>query len=126
MKRRILAIFLAIAMTLGLFFTPPSLAVGNQESDRGAVLTASSPNFEINLYPKPDSKSERLGYGLSADKVIILQQMSTNGGYSWYRVRFDNPPYAEGWIRGDYLKFINQDNAASFGKDTYLGNRSSR
>ena len=78
MKRRILAIFLAIAMTLELFFTPPSLAVGNQESDRVAVLTASSPNFEINLYPKPDSKSERLGY----------------------------------------------DNAASFGKDTYLGNRS--
>jgi hypothetical protein len=48
-------------------------------------------------------------------------------GFSWYRVRFNNPPYVEGWIRGDYLVFINQDSGSLPSipdKNRYLGNRS--
>lgn len=133
MLKKILGFFLAITITLASFLAFTSLALGgenhsNQGSDRLAVLTASSPNVEISLYPKPDPKLTRLGYGLSGDKVTILQQMASNQQISWYRVRFNNPPYVEGWIRGNYLVFINQNSGSVPiipDKNRYLGNQSS-
>ena len=112
-------------------FTPLAFgaeAQNNQGGDRLATLKAPSANFEISLYPKPDSKLDRLGFGLSGDEVTVLEQMSSNKRFSWYRVRFDNPPYVEGWMEGKYLMFINQDNVAKpsiSDKNRYLGNHAS-
>jgi hypothetical protein len=132
MLKKILGLFLAVTITLASFSAFTSLALGvenqsNQGSDRLATLTAPSANFEISLYPKPDTKLDRLGYGLSGDGVTILEQMASNKDFSWYRVRFNNPPYVEGWIRGDYLVFINQDSGSVSSladKNRYLGNQS--
>jgi hypothetical protein len=123
----VLLLVLLIALwTLG----GSALAAGkqsNQGLDRLATLTADSPNFEISVYPQPDRKLDRLGYGLSGDTVTILEQMSVNRVFSWYRIRFDNPATTEGWIEGKYLTFINADHAApdaAPAPDLYLGQRS--
>ncbi|MEG3436697.1 SH3 domain-containing protein [Pannus brasiliensis CCIBt3594] len=127
MLKRALGLLLALTIAL---WGGTALAAGNQSNqgiDRPATLTADSPNFEISVYPKPDTKLDRLGYGLSGDGVTILEQMGVNRGFSWYRVRFDNTAKTEGWIQGQYLTFLNTDNTApdkDTGKNRYLGNRS--
>ena len=136
MMKRLLGFFLMITIAVVAVvsvFDFTSLALGGesqnnqQGSDRLGTLTAPSPNFEISLYPKPDPKLERLGYGLSGDRVTILQQMASNPNLSWYRVKFNNSPDVEGWIKGDYLIFINQENDSPLSipdKNRYLGDRS--
>ena len=139
MMKRLLGFFLMITIAVVAVvsvFDFTSLALGgesqnhhpnHQGSDRLGTLTAPSPNFEISLYPKPDPKLERLGYGLAGDRVTILQQMASNPKLSWYRVKFNNSPDVEGWIKGDYLIFINQENNSSLSipnKNRYLGDRS--
>jgi hypothetical protein len=132
LKRTLLGLLFALILVVGglLWSTPLALAAGNQSNqggDRPAALTADAPNFEISVYPKPDSQLDRVGYGLAGDKVTILEQMGVNQGFSWYRVRFENPVATVGWIQGRYLTFINLDNSASdptASKTRYLGNRS--
>ena len=122
MLKRFLAISLALTIFLVgyLSFAPSALA--DQQNQRAAVLSAAKADFEINLYPQPDSKIKRLGYGLSGDTVKILEQVSNNSGYSWYKVRFDNPPNAEGWVKSDYISLVNQNPGQS--KNGYLGSQS--
>jgi hypothetical protein len=129
MSKRTLGLLLVLTIALwGIGGS--ALAAGNQSnqgSDRPAALTADSPNFEISVYPKPDPKLDRLGYGLAGDEVTILEQTGTNRGFSWYRVRFDNTSRTEGWIEGKYLTFINSDGGApdsTPAKNRYLGTRS--
>lgn len=130
MLQRIISLLLGLFIVLGgaVEFAPSALAAGNQTNQAGArfaTLTADSPNFEISVYPKPDSKLERLGYGLAGDKVTILEQRGVNQGFSWYRVQFENPAAPEGWIQEPYLTFLNADpiSAEPPTPNRYLGNR---
>jgi hypothetical protein len=124
MIKRALGLLMVVTIAV-LGFSPLGWAIGNSGNDRRAALSADSPNFEISVYPQPDTKLDRLGYGLAGDEVTILEQMARNRGFSWYRVRFENPSSTEGWIEGKYLTFLNSDrNGSDRGaSERYLGNR---
>jgi hypothetical protein len=78
-----------------------SLAQGNQ-SNQGrefqATLIAPDPSFKIDVYAQPDSRRRRIGYGFGGMAVRVLEQVGSNDGSTWDRVRFENDPYLEGWI----------------------------
>ena len=69
-----------------------------------ATLTASDPYSQINYRSMPSLSGRRLGYGLVGDRLTILDTSLAPNGYTWYKVRFEMAPYAEGWIRGDFVR----------------------
>ncbi len=131
LKRTIGLVLSALIIFAGIIcLTPGAIAVSNQNkgaTERTAVFTADKPNYEISIYPRPNSKLERIGYGLPGDEVTIKEQMRTDRGFSWYRVRFDNEFQSEGWVQEKFLTFLNPDRTISDNipdKNRYLGNRS--
>lgn len=102
------AIFAITIAAMILFILPTSFvfAAGNQNNqamNKSALLVASEPNARINIYPKPNTHNHRIGYGLSGDRVTVLEQVGSNEGYTWNHIRFDNSPYLEGWVREDSI-----------------------
>lgn len=69
-----------------------------------AVLTATNPSSRINLRPSSSTSGSPIGYGLVGDRITILDASNAPDGYVWYKVRFENPSNAEGWIRGDFVR----------------------
>ncbi|MDX2228908.1 MAG: SH3 domain-containing protein [Leptolyngbyaceae cyanobacterium bins.349] len=133
--RPILSIMLTAIAALVVYLMPitPKLAwANNQEMNQLAVLTAPEPDTEINVYLGPGSREQKIGYGLSGDRVTVLEQVGSNEGYTWNHIRFNNPPNAEGWVRTDYLSFqllqippVNtpQMNQTPVSTNGYLGNQ---
>ncbi|MGP1386572.1 MAG: SH3 domain-containing protein [Thainema sp.] len=100
----------------------------NQAIHQPASLVAPDPEMEINIYPKPDTRTARVGFGLSGDPVTVLEQVGSNSGTTWNRIQFEGATEAAGWVQLDYLSLQSSDqqgqsNPASGG---YLGNRSSQ
>lgn len=101
-----IAIALLFLFILGV---TPSLAAGNnnqsnQDINQPATLISPEPSFKINIYPQPNLDSQRIGYGLGGDPVMILEQVGSNNNDDlWDLVRFENAAKIEGWVRQKYV-----------------------
>jgi hypothetical protein len=98
------------AITLLILSPVPVWAADNQSNqvtNQSAMLVAPEPDFKINIYAQPDTRLPRIGYGLGGDRITVLEQVGSNEGYTWHRVRFDAGEDAEGWVRGDFVAFDN-------------------
>ena len=106
-----------LAMLVFLHATPAVLAAdagnqsNNQDLNQSATLVAPEKNFQIDIYAQPNAQQQkRIGYGISGDRVTLLQQIGSNTGKTWNLVRFENPPYAKGWVSQEYLSVQNAQN----------------
>jgi len=77
----------------------------NQDINQPAMLIAPNPEFKIKIYPKPDTTKHQIGYGLSGDRVTVIEQVGSNEGFTWNYVRFDDLSHVNGWIREDFVNF---------------------
>jgi len=68
-----------------------------------SVLVAPEPNFEIDVYPKPGTDKQRVGYGVGGDQVTVLEQVGSNEGYTWNYVQFAGASALKGWIREEFV-----------------------
>jgi hypothetical protein len=95
---------LAIAL-LTLTFSPAAWAAnaGNQAIDQPATLIGPEPDTQISIYPKPATRPGPMGYGISGDGVTVLEQVGSNQGITWDAVRFNNPPYTQGWVQAEFV-----------------------
>ena len=101
----------------------------NQSVERPAALVSSKPNARIAIYLRPDEEENRVGYGIDGDSVTVIEQTSDNQNKVWNHIRFDNPPYAEGWVPETSVALKSaeaqkQRRQQAIG-DRYLGNRQS-
>jgi hypothetical protein len=114
LKQRLqILLVVVVAISLLILSPLPVLAVGNQSNqavNQAAILIAPEPDFKINIYPKPDAQSSRVGYGLGGDRVTVLEQVGSNEGYTWHRVKFNAGKDAEGWVQGDFVAFDEPQN----------------
>jgi hypothetical protein len=108
-KPFIVAMLMAIALSLTIV-APFVFADGNLSSNQSnqslnqpSVLVAPEPSFEINVYPQPGTKKQRVGYGLGGDRVTVLEQVSSNEGYIWKYVQFAGSSKLKGWIREEFV-----------------------
>jgi len=69
-------------------------------TDRVAVLQGD----EVNVRSAPSTISKVMHYGLSGDRVVVLESLTGENGYLWHRVRFASQ--AEGWVRGDLVQVL--------------------
>ncbi|WP_416674602.1 SH3 domain-containing protein [Egbenema bharatensis] len=97
---------LTIALLLGWASPAPMVVAANQSNqdlNQPALLFSADSNHEISIYPKPDLHPHRIGYGMSGDRVTILEQTGSNEGKTWSYIRLDKPPYQKGWVREDNI-----------------------
>ncbi len=132
--RRLLSVLLlaaftfTVALTMVVMLPATGWAAdyqGNQSIDRPASLVAPEPDVEIAVYPQPDAGQRRVGYGANGDAVTILEQVSDNQSTTWNHIRFDNPPYAEGWVQAEFVLIAdaNGQSQQTAEGNRYLGNR---
>lgn len=97
-----LVIFFAVLVALP---TPGWAAnnQGNQALQQPATLIAPKPSDKISIYPQPDRRKRRIGYGMGGDAVTILEQVGSNQGVAWHHIRVDAPPYTDGWVQEKFL-----------------------
>ncbi len=103
--RRFLSLVLLIAIAVTLVINPPAWATdyqGNQ-AQKTATLFAPEPDTKISIYASPQIDQRRTGFGKTGDAVTVLEQIGSNQDTVWNRIRFDNPPYAEGWVQEQYV-----------------------
>lgn len=108
-----LVMFAAIALMALVLWPAASWAAGyqgnqsNQAIQQPARLVAPEPDAKIAIYPQPDTRKRRIGYGMGGDAVTVLEQVGSNQGVTWHRIRFDNDAAndaaAEGWVQGAFL-----------------------
>lgn len=103
---------------------------GNQAMHQLASLVAPDPDMEINIYPQPNTRKPRVGYGINGDAVTVVEQTGSNGGTTWNRIQFEGSPESAGWVQLEYLSIQpahqqEQGNSSNPQPDTYLGNQSS-
>ncbi|MEO0536993.1 MAG: hypothetical protein AAF215_24430 [Cyanobacteria bacterium P01_A01_bin.123] len=138
-NRRLLSVVALAAIALMTLVSYPTASwaadyQGNQAINQPARLVSPEPETEIAIYPKPEPRQRRIGYGIGGDRVTVLEQVGSNQGTTWNHIRFDAPPYAEGWVQEEFVSFQAADSAnpgqqvanptANRG-DRYLGDRQS-
>ncbi|MEM9217532.1 MAG: hypothetical protein AAGD25_24725 [Cyanobacteria bacterium P01_F01_bin.150] len=57
-----------------------SWADGNQAQQQSATPIAPKPDYKISIYPQPDQRKRRIGYGKGGDTVTSLEQVGSNQG----------------------------------------------
>lgn len=107
-KPLIVSVLMAIAVICSAIFVPFAWAdnsnnQSNQSLNQPSVLVAPEPDFKINVYPKPGTDRQRVGYGLGGDRVTVLEQAGSNEGYLWNYVQFSDSPMLKGWIREEFV-----------------------
>lgn len=105
--------------------------LGNQSMQISASLIAPAPDMKIAIYPQPNTRQPRIGYGLNGDPVIVVEQTGSNDGTTWNRVQFEGSPDAEGWVQMEYLSIQSAESPQSPSQtngqpDRYLGSRSAQ
>jgi hypothetical protein len=81
--------------------TPDSPDPPTNSASAGTQITLnSSQGGQINLYERPSFAAASPSYGLSGDRVTILQEAQGDDGDLWYLVRFESG--AEGWVSSAY------------------------
>ncbi|MBD2460953.1 hypothetical protein H6G89_07840 [Oscillatoria sp. FACHB-1407] len=128
---------LAIASLLIFMSSPSALAsdsFSNQAMHQSALLIAPDPDAQINVYPRPDTRKRRVGYGMSGDRVTVLEQVGSNEGLTWNRVEFEAAPHLKGWVREDFIRLrqssdrpdsqqSNQSNQQNYRSNERYGNQ---
>ncbi len=96
----------------------------NQSIEQPAILISSEPNAKIAIYLRPEEGKNRVGYGIDGDAVTVVEQVSDNQSKLWHHIRFDNPPYAEGWVPESSISLKSADiqKQQRADSDRYLGN----
>lgn len=118
----------AIAPTIAIAQTQ-SAYQGNQAMGQPASLVAPDPKLEINIYPQPNTRKPRVGFGVNGDPVVVLEQTGSNGGTIWNRIQFADAPDSEGWVQLEYLSIASTDSQAQGNQSNprlggYMGNQS--
>lgn len=112
---------LAIVTIAGFIFSISPAWAGENQSNQAinqpALLIAPDPDFQINVYPKPDMDRRRIGYGSGGDTVTVIEQVGSNEGYAWNYVQFDDSPNLKGWIREDFIAMQENVGEASQNKN---------
>lgn len=129
-------IILGLALCVTCWAIAPTLAyaqadgayLGNQSMQIPASLIAPDADMKIAIYPQPNTRQPRIGYGLNGDPVIVVEQTGSNDGTTWNRVQFEGSPDAEGWVQMEYLSIQPAESPPSTSQangqpDRYLGNR---
>lgn len=121
----VLTIAIFLYATLNVLAEDAGNKSNNQDLSKSAMLVAPEKNFQIDVYAQPNAmQQKRTGYGLSGDRVKLLQQIGSNTGKTWNLVRFENPPYAEGWISEEYLSIQNANKPSQKeGHNGYFGSQ---
>lgn len=101
-QRAILSIFAGAALSLGLVL--PAFAAP-------AILSGLQPGSRVNVRSAPSTAASSPHYGLVGDRVDVLDEVQGRDRYTWYYVRFGSG--AEGWIRGDFVRFTNSSSPTS-------------
>lgn len=107
-NRRLLSVLVlaVVALAISVVSPAPSWAADysrNQALDQPASLVAPEPDAKITVYLRPEASKSRVGYGANGDAVTVLEQVSDNQSVTWNHIRFDNPPYAEGWVQEEFM-----------------------
>jgi serine/threonine protein kinase, bacterial len=97
-KRFLCALFTTTVISIGL--TLPAFA-------RPAVLTGTQPGSRVNVRSSPSTQSASPHYGVVGDRVEVLRSIKGNDSYTWYYVQFKSG--AEGWVRGDFVRLVNNN-----------------
>ena len=89
--------------------TPNSGSSGTPIATRGvSTLKASSANSRINVRSQPTINSSSPHYGVSGDKVKVIQCVqdrdTAGSDLNWCKVQFVNSK-AIGWVRSDFIIF---------------------
>ncbi|MEM6254561.1 MAG: hypothetical protein AAF821_16725 [Cyanobacteria bacterium P01_D01_bin.156] len=103
------AIPLIILLTVLVSLPDVAWAASNQALQQPATLIAPKPSYKIAIYPQPDQRKRRIAYGMGGDTVKVLEQVGSNQGITWNHIRFDNPPYTDGWVQEKFLLLSQQD-----------------
>lgn len=106
----VIAILLMVSL-VGVSPLPVGAIPAEQSSpaaNLAARLVAPDPNGEISIYPQPDTRQPRLGYGRNGDQVTVLERIGRNDGTTWHRIQFLAPSQAQGWVQGEYLSIPDQ------------------
>lgn len=101
-------IVITIVAMAGLLPAFPAFAGSNQSNqamNRSALLVSPDRKAKINIYARPDRHQRRIGFGISGDRVIVLEQVGSNEGDTWNHIRLSNTSSLEGWVRQDFLLF---------------------
>lgn len=130
-NQRLLSLVLLAAIALTITINPPAWAdyQGNQ-ARKPAALVAPEPDTKISIYPNPETGQSQVGFGKSGDAVTVLEQIGSNQNTTWNRVRFDSPPYAEGWVQDEFVSLqssktqVNKLQQSGQQGDRYLGSQS--
>ena len=54
--------------------------------------------------PSTTARIERDSYGMTGDRVVVLESINSDDGYVWHQVRFASQ--VEGWVRGDLVRVL--------------------
>ena len=83
---------ISLAMALPVFAQP-------------GILEATDPRAQINIRSQPTMEANAHHYGLSGDRVDVLEIEKGKDGYFWFYVQFRTSD-AEGWVRGDLIHLL--------------------
>jgi hypothetical protein len=69
------------------------------------ILEATDPRAQINIRSQPTTEASAHHYGLSGDRVDVLEIEKGKDGYFWFYVQFRTSD-SEGWVRGDLIHLV--------------------
>ncbi|NCJ05619.1 hypothetical protein GS597_03665 [Synechococcales cyanobacterium C] len=123
MKKTVLSLMaiLLIAAIAALSFGSVGWAAdnsGNQAINQPAYLTAPNSESEIAIYQQPGTRQPQSGSGTSGDRITILDQVSSNQGKVWNRIRLEKSPQDEGWVQEDFVSLPETPNQAPVKKQS--------
>ncbi|MEB3292659.1 MAG: SH3 domain-containing protein [Synechococcales bacterium] len=98
MHIRLIPVSLFYAAFLGIISALPTVAAP-------AILHGNEPGSKVNIRTEPTTEASLAHYGLVGDRVEMLREVKGGDGYTWYYIRF-NQSGAEGWVRGDLVRFV--------------------
>ncbi|MEL6322395.1 MAG: SH3 domain-containing protein [Cyanobacteria bacterium J06626_14] len=93
---------LPLLALVGTLWTQPAHATP-------AVLNARDADGRINVRSEPSINASARHYGFPGDRLEVMDHAYRNDEYFWFYVRFLQSN-AEGWVRGDLVRFIASDN----------------
>ncbi|MEL6553042.1 MAG: hypothetical protein AAFQ63_06185 [Cyanobacteria bacterium J06621_11] len=103
LKAIVLPALIAVLILAAPAFSWAAGASSNQALNQAASLLAPEPDAKISVYLQPEANDDQAGYGVNGDSVTVLEQVSDNQSLIWKHIRFDNSPYAEGWVQATFI-----------------------
>ena len=71
-------------------------------TDHVAVLQ--DDGVHVRSRPSTTARIDRDSYGMTGDRVVVLESIDGDDGYVWHQVRFASE--VEGWVRGDLVRVL--------------------